>query len=77
MKDKYYTAMKYFGSNGEVCLLRIDRSMGRRPRWDFKLSPAKRLWFCGYKNKFDALLAAAHMCKKSGEKMNWSLPNDR
>lgn len=73
-KDKYYSSMKYFGSGGEVCLLRTDKKLGRRMRWDFKLSPAKRLWFCGYKTKFDALLAAAHMCRKSGEDMDWRLP---
>lgn len=67
--EKHYVTLDYVGSSGEVVRVEPDHSF-HRPKWSVQFNTS-RLRFHGFKNKFDALLFAAHKCRKSGERMNW------
>lgn len=66
----FWDMKTYQGINGQMIEV-LPYGSGRRPKWQYHFVGSS-LWFVGYKNKFDAILAASRHCRKSCEKLNWA-----
>ena len=67
--DKYWTTTLYQG-RGVIVEVKIDHIVYRNRNWHVRFLPST-LAFYGFKNKFDALLFAAHKMKRSMKSQNW------
>lgn len=65
----YYRTLTYRGRGSTVVHLRVEWCGGRRCRWYFSF--ARSLEVGPFPTKFDALVAAAHACRRSAKDMNW------
>lgn len=69
MQNSYECSKIYRGFNGVMVFL--ERVPNTRSKWSISFSPTSRLEFV-CKSKFHALLFAAHKCRFSGKRMNFS-----